>query len=138
MTKLQPQFKGTVIKGRFIPSWPEQRDAYLHGLEGQVVTEIIGKYQGPKTNPQLAYFHGVICVLASEASGYTREEVKGLLKGKFLTKYIKSPTGEEVAWVPSLTDLRKDVMSQFIDECIILCARHWSLVIPAPEEVKVS
>jgi hypothetical protein len=132
---IQPKFKGLIKNGVFLPDWPEQRDAYLQGLEGQEVEEVIGKPQEPKTNPQLRYFHGVICELASEASGYTKEEVKGLLKGQFLTKRIKSPTGDEIAWVPSLADMKKGDMAKFIDDCVMLCAKHWHCVIPPPDTI---
>lgn len=135
MPKLQPKFRGKIKDGQFVPDWIEQRNAYLEGLEGKEVEEIIGEPEEPKTNPQLRYFHGVICELASEASGYTKEEVKGLLKGYFLTEYIKSPDGKEIPWVPSLADMKKPKMSKFIDDCIILCAKHWQLVVPSPEEV---
>lgn len=135
MPKIQPKFRGKVVKGEFVPDWPEQRQAYLSGLEGKEVEEIIGKPEEAKTNPQLRYFHGVICELASEVSGYTKEEVKGLLKGQFLTKHIKSPTGQTIHWVPSLADMKKEDMRKFIGDCIMLCAKHWHCVIPSEDEV---
>lgn len=135
---MTPKFKGKIEKGVFVPDWPEQRQAYIEGLEGKIVEEILQKYSEPKTYPQLKYFHGVVCKLASEASGYTVEEVKGLLKGEFLTRYVKSPTGKEVAWVPSLEGLKKFEMMKFIDDCIILCAKHWHIVIPPPNTVEVT
>jgi len=133
--KIKPKFCGIIKDSKFVPDWPEQRQAYLLGLEGQKVEEVIGKPQVSKTLPQLRYFHGVICSLASEASGYTKEEVKGLLKGEFLTRYVTGPTGKVIAWVPSLADLKKDEMSNFIDSCIMLCARHWGCVIPPPDTI---
>lgn len=134
---LKPKFHGKIVKAEFLVDdyQADQRHAYLQGLEGQRVDEIIGKYQQPKTNPQLAYFHGVVCEVASEVSGYTKEEVKGLLKGEFLTKYVLGPTGKNIAWVPSLEGLKKDEMSEFIDNCIILIAKHWHAVVPPPDEV---
>lgn len=133
--KIQPKFWGTAKNGKFVPDYPEQRKAYLRGLEGQNIQEVIGKRQESKTTPQLHYFHGVICELASEASGYTKDEVKGLLKGQFLTRYITSPTGDEIAWVPSLADMKKEDMAIFIDFCIMLCAQHWQCVIPPPDTI---
>ena len=86
---------------------------------------------------QLRYIHGVIFALCSEASGYTRQEVKGLLKGEFLTEYAESPNGTKTSYVKSLADLTMTEMKEFIDDCIILAAKHWSVVIPDAEEVKV-
>jgi hypothetical protein len=91
MPPVTPKFRGKVQKGQFVPNYAKQRNAYLQGLEGEEVEEVITKPQEPKTLSQLAYFHGVICPLASESSGYTKEEVKGLLKGQFLTKHITLP-----------------------------------------------
>lgn len=134
---MEPKFLGIAKYGKFVVDncQAAQRTAYLRGLEGKQLEEIIQKPIKSKTLQQLRYFHGVICVLASETSGYTKTEVKGLLKGEFLTQYIESPTGKKVPWVPSLADLKKDEMSNFIDDCVILCARHWSCIIPPPEMV---
>lgn len=134
---LKPKFHGRITRGEFeVDDFQvDQRGAYLQGLEGQKVEEIIQKPQESKTHSQLAYFHGVVCEVASEASGYTRKEIKGLLKGEFLTKYVSSPTGKNIAWVPSLADLKKDEMSYFIDSCVILIAKHWHAVVPPPDGV---
>ncbi len=133
---IKPKFYGVVKRGKFVPERPEQRDAYLAGLEGRVVEEVIARKQDSKTLNQLAYFHGVICFLASEASGYTAKEVKGLLKEQFLRRYVETAKGE-VGYTPSLADLKKEEMSKFIDDCIILCAGHWHCVIPPPETVSL-
>lgn len=139
---MQPKFHGKIKNGVFVVDGFQeaQRQAYLEGLEGKEVEEIVQKPSKSKTLQQLRYVHGVVFKLASEASGYTPEEVKGLLKGQFLTKYVKlSDKGpkffKEVPIVRSLADLKTDEMAGFIDECIILIAKHWHCVIPSPEEV---
>lgn len=134
---MEPIFHGFAQGGRFYVNveQAEQKKAYLQGLEGKELEEIIRKPVVSKTLQQLRYFHGVVCRLASEASGYTRDEVKGLLKGYFLTQHITAPDGKEVAWVPSLEGMKKDEMGKFIDDCIILCAKHWQCVIPPPDQV---
>ncbi len=134
---LKPKFHGCITNGEFVVDdfQIEQRDAYLTGLEGLKVEEIIQRPEESKTNPQLAYFHGVVCEIASEASGYTKEEVKGLLKGEFLTRYVTGPRGNQIAWVPSLEGMKKHEMSEFIENCIILIAKHWHAVVPPPDEI---
>lgn len=134
---MQPKFTGKVENGKIvIDEWLiPQRQAYLEGLEGKKIEEIIQKPVDSKSLQQLRYFHGIICEIASEASGYTKKEVKGLLKGEFLTEYITSPTGKEVAWVPSLADMTLGEMAKFIDDCVILIAKHWHAVVPSPEQV---
>ena len=112
--------------------------AYVQGLMEKGDLELsVQPWRKEKSLQQLRYVHGVIFALCSEASGYTRQEVKGLLKGEFLTEYIKAPDGKEIAYVKSLADLTMTEMKEFIDNCIILAAKHWSVVIPDAEEVKV-
>lgn len=135
---LKPKFHGKILKSGIVSIDDYQQGqykAYLQGLAGQEIELVIQKRQESKTLPQLAYFHAVVCSIASEASGYTIAEVKGLLKGEFLTKYVSSPTGKEIAWVPSLADLKKPEMSKFIDDCIILIAKHFHAVVPPPNGI---
>lgn len=133
---MTPKFRGKIFNGVFLPAKSCQASyaGYLDYHEGQDVECIIQKPKDPKTMNQLAYFHGVVAKIASEASGYDMEEVKGLLKGYFLTKYIKAPDGQEVPFVPSLADMKKPDMSNFIEDCIRLIAEHWGAVVPAPGE----
>jgi hypothetical protein len=135
---VKPKFKGIAQSGQFVPERPELMEQYLLGMEGKPLDMVIGKPEEFKTNSQLAYFHGVVCRIASEASGYTKEEVKGLLKGMFLTRTLESKkTGKVIKYVPTLADLKKLEMMEFIDSCIMLIAREWSAVVPAPEEVVI-
>ena len=136
---MKPIFHGSIVKGKFVCCVQQelQRRAYLEGLEGSVVDEIVQRPSQSKTNSQLAYLHAVCFRLASESSGYTPEEVKGLLKEHFLKRFITSPSGKEVSYTPSLADLKKDEMAKFIDDVIIFVAHHWSCVVPPPEDVKL-
>jgi len=132
---MEPKFIGTIKNGHFIPERLPVFKAYIQGFEGRQVECVLRKPQNPKTLQQLRYFHGVVCKVIANNTGYTQDEVKGLLKGHFLTEYVKGPTGKEVPIVPSLTDLKKIQMTEFIDQCITLAATHWHIVIPAPNEV---
>jgi len=118
---------------------PEVVRAYLESIAHKGDLEAsFQPWRKEKSLQQLRYIHGVIFALCAEASGYTREEVKGLLKSQFLTEYVTSPDGKKkLSYVRSLADLTMAEMSQFIDDCIILAAKHWSCVIPEPEEVIV-
>lgn len=140
---MEPKFRGKIENGAFVVDGfqKDQRRAYFQGLEGKEVEEIVQKPSKSKTLQQLRYLHGVVFALSSEASGYTRQEVKGLLKGQFLTTYVQHSAKlhgiqeKEHPFVRSLADLKTDEMAKFIDDCIILCAEHWHCVIPAPDEV---
>jgi len=97
----------------------------------------IQPWRKEKSLQQLRYLHGVVFVLCSQASGYTVNEVKGLLKREFLTEYVTSKTtGKEIPIVKSLADLTMAEMKQFIDDVIILAAKQWRCVIPDSEDVK--
>lgn len=114
---------------------PEVVKAYLQGIAHKGDLEATFQpWRKEKSLQQLRYIHGVVFALCAEASGYTREEVKGLLKSKFLTDYVTAPDGKKLPYVKSLADLTMTEMRQFIDDCIILAAKHWSVVIPSPEE----
>lgn len=117
---------------------PEVFKAYIENISHKGDLElVIRPWRKEKSLQQLRYLHGVVFTIISEASGYTPIEVKGLLKGYFLTKYIKTPDGKEVPYVKSLADLDLDEMKQFIDDSIILAAKHWGCIVPSSEEVVI-
>jgi hypothetical protein len=98
----------------------------------------IQPWRKEKSLQQLRYVHGIVFVLCSQASGYTVMEVKGLLKGEFLTEYVTSKkTGKEMPIVKSLGDLKMAEMSQFIDDCKIIAAKYWGVIIPDANEATV-
>ena len=133
-----PRFHCRAEGRKLIFDRPEVFGAYVQGLVEKGDLELsVQPWRKEKSLQQIRYVHGVIFALCSEASGYTRQEVKGLLKGEFLTEHAKSPNGTKTAYVKSLADLTMAEMSRFIDDCIILAAKHWSVVIPDVEEVKV-
>jgi hypothetical protein len=117
---------------------PEVVKAYLQGIAHKGDLEATFQpWRKEKSLQQLRYIHGVVFALCSQASGYTIPEVKGLLKGEFLTDYCITKDGKKLPYVKSLADLTMTEMREFIDECIILAAKHWSVVIPSPEEATV-
>ena len=133
-----PRFHCRAEGRKLVFDRPEVFGAYVQGLVEKGDLELsVQPWRKEKSLQQLRYVHGVIFALCSEASGYTRQEVKGLLKGEFLTEYIKAPDGKEIAYVKSLADLTMKQMTTFIEDVIILAASHWSCVIPDAEEVKV-
>lgn len=133
-----PRFHCRAEGRKLVFDRPEVFGAYVQGLAEKGDLELsVQPWRKEKSLQQLRYVHGVVFVLCSEASGYTRQEVKGLLKGQFLTDYVKAPDGKKVAYVKSVADLTMAEMSRFIEDCIIFAASHWSCLIPDAEEVKV-
>ena len=134
-----PRFHCRAEGRKLVFDRPEVFGAYVQGLVEKGDLELsVQPWRKEKSLQQLRYIHGVVFALCSETSGYTRKEVKGLLKGEFLTEWITSKTtGKEIPIVLSLADLTMPKMKIFIDDCIIFAAKHWSCVIPDVEEVKV-
>jgi len=133
-----PRFHCRAEGRRLVFDRPEVFGAYVQGLAEKGDLELtVQPWRKEKSLQQLRYVHGVVFALCSEASGYTRQEIKGLLKGQFLTDYVESPDGKKVSYVKSLADLTMTEMKRFIDDVIIFAAKHWGCIIPDAEEVKV-
>lgn len=80
-----------------------------------------------KTAQQLKYYYGVLIPAFCEETGYTKEEVDGLLKKIFLT--VNKGTKKE--YVKSLSELSVKAMSDYIDSCVMFGAEHAVFVPPA-------
>ena len=131
-----PRFHCRFEKDHLVYDRPDLFCAYIQGIAEKGDLECtIQPWRKEKSLQQLRYIHGVVFVLCSQASGYTVKEVKGLLKGEFLTEYVTSKTtGKEMPIVKSLADLTMKEMSEFIEQVIILAAKQWSCVIPSSDE----
>ena len=133
-----PKFQAKVHdSGALAYVYPKAYTEHVKTLAGKVVNVTIKPVQAAKTMPQLAYFHGPVCQIISNHTGYTIEEVKGVMKHQFLKKVVQTPKGE-LEIIRSLADLTKMEMMEFIDKCIMLAAQHWSLDIPSPNEDKIA
>ena len=133
---IHPRFKCMFVKDHLVYERPDLFCAYIQGIAEKGNLECtIQPWRKEKSLQQLRYVHGVVFVLCSQASGYTVKEVKGLLKGEFLTEYVVSKTtGKEIPIVKSLADLTMAEMSEFIESVIIFVAKNWSCVIPSSDE----
>lgn len=133
-----PRFHCRFEKDHLVYDRPDIFCAYIQSIAEQGDLEATFQpWRKEKSLQQLRYIHGIVFVLCSQASGYTVQEVKGLLKGEFLTDYVETKDGKKVAYVKSLADLTMKEMKQFIDDCIILAAKHWSCIIPDSDEATV-
>ncbi len=130
-----PKWRCTIKDGKLSINRPDVFEGWLRSQEGKPQELVVKPQRDDKTMSQLAYFHGVICKLLSDYTGYTLNETKGLCKGHFLTTVVRSRLDDkEIAIVPSLADLSKHDMSEFIDNCVMLAAKL-GVVIPPPSEI---
>lgn len=99
-------------------------DLLRHWLECHAGKTIEVVFQSPKetkTHSQLGYLFGHVIPQIAEYTGYSEEEVYGILKGKFLKKMIvHGELGEFYECVRSLSDsdvTREDV-AKFIQSSV--------------------
>lgn len=87
---------------------------YLQRYNGKEIEVCIKQRQKPKSQNQLGYFFGHIILQMAEHFGYTDEEMYGILKHKFLIKFMDT----EKEYVQSLSELSRKETADFIDHCI--------------------
>lgn len=87
---------------------------------GKKVDLTFQSHSETKTQPQYGYLFGHIIPQIADYTGYSEEEVYGVLKYKFLRKQIDYRDGQPVFSVSSLSDssITKEVMAKFIGDCI--------------------
>lgn len=130
MSRIHPIFYGEILGGKITHDEPDKFITYLRTLKGRVSICVKRAYK-KRTLPQNSYLHGVVFKLASEASGYELEEVKGILK--------------YAAGIKSTADLSTVEEMEFIAFCQRFCitpieqgGSGWDCYIPSPNEVDYS
>ncbi len=84
---------------------------------GKDITVVFGTRKRDKTLPQLGYLFGHVIPQIAEYTGYSEDEVYGILKYKFL----KSTCGDgsyPLEYVRSLADCTREEVAKFIDDCV--------------------
>jgi hypothetical protein len=102
------------------------------------VTIRIREGKEPKSVAQLRYLHGKVFRDIAEETGNRVELVKDELKKKFLARleeFTDLETGEVTTrvYVPSLSELDREQVGQFIDECVLWAAEWLSMTIEPPD-----
>ncbi len=130
---------GVIRDGGFAARCADMYASYLRGMDGKEVEVIIRPPRDEKSNQQLAYFYGVICVHVAAHTGHTKLEVKDYLKATFLGEMRKSIRKDSelgtVFVVPSLADISRVDMSEFIERCLAWAAQYLGIKVPASDEV---
>ena len=100
----------------------------LKHLAGKTVVVTIAPYRKRRSVNQNAYFHGVICELISDHTGYEVDEVKEILKHMFL--FVDEPYPH----ARPTSRLNTAEMAEFTDRCIRWAAQELGIVLPLPNE----
>lgn len=109
--------------GKLCFSDTELLQCWLARYGGKTVDVTFGSHSEAKTQPQLGYLFGHVIPQIAEYTGYSEEEVYGILKGKFLMyvlpgRDIPSEWFDDTVCVRSLSDCNKEEVSKFIEQCI--------------------
>lgn len=91
---------------------------WLEANDGKDVELIIRAPQEDKTKQQLGYLWGHVIPQIAERTGYSKDEVYGMLKYKLLRRQIDYHESEPVYIVRSLSELNKEEVSKFIEDSV--------------------
>lgn len=113
----------------------------IKSFEGKEITIKIEKRKKKRSNPQNAYYYGVVISIMRDAlkdAGYimTNESVHEMLKLRFLkeTIMINEDTGECIERIKSTTELSTSGMMDYFTEITIFAAEYFQVQIPEPNE----
>ncbi len=90
---------------------------------GKDITVVFGTRKRDKTLPQLGYLFGHVIPQIAEYTGYSEDEVYGILKYKFLQAHVcLNSNSDKSVWcenyVRSLADCTREEVAKFIDDCV--------------------
>lgn len=98
-------------------------------LNGSLEVEI-REHKPSRSKQQNAYFHALRDLLANEL-GFEKEDLKQILKLRFLEKKQAIFDGEEVFYVPDTSQLTVKEFSEFIVKTQALCT-YYDVRYPSP------
>jgi len=128
-------FSGFVENGKLSLRNPQIFKVELQDLHGDVSVEIV-EGRGKRSQQQNKYYHGVVCRLISDHTGYLPEEVHEFLKEKFLTekKHVIIGTDERDIETASTTRLTTKEFEEFTENVRRWAAVELQINIPEPNQ----
>jgi len=132
-------FYGEITKGVFGLHHREVFDAWVSGQKDGNYSMTLTKTVHPKTLAQLAYYYAVIVPSAlaqMKADGNDTYVVKIGDKEKVLPidEDVVDTILKQACMVKSKARMNMEEASEFIDKCIMWCARYLGCVIPNPDK----
>jgi hypothetical protein len=113
----------------------------LKSFEGQNILITIQKQKKTRSNPQNAFYYGVVVPIMQQClkdAGYlmTNEQVHEMLKLRFLKESIlvNEQTGEYLERIKSTTELSTIEFMEYILEIQKFAVEYFNTVIPDPNE----
>jgi len=128
-------FKGKADKGKAVLYEQKAYEMLLWSLNGKDIEVTVGKPVKKRSNQQNAYFHGVIVPMMSEATGYEIEEMKEIIRAKFLAYEVK--VGNDIIKVGrSTASLNTMEFEELNTKCRKWGDEELDIYIPSPNEVE--
>ena len=127
---MNPIFRATVQKGKVVFHNVDLFNGFLISLEGKDVDVTVKKKKKTRSNPQNAFYWGVVIKLLCETTGYNDDEMHNALKMLFLQdRSRKIPT------LRSTTTLSTMEFEDYLEKIRIWASTELSCNIPLPNEV---
>ena len=127
---MEVQAIGEVRDGKLTIQHREVFALRLKQFEGKKVRVSVELKRSNRSNAQNRYFHGVICKMVSDHTGYELDETKEILKAMFLKAEC-----DGYGFVQPTHRLNTAEMAAFTDRCIRWAAETLQIAIPSPNEV---
>jgi len=99
-----------------IRQWVEMRSDGVYSLEIDSAED--------KTKNQLAYYFGALIPVIMDWTGHSKDETDMHMRIEFLEVELIKHKDKEYQYVPSIKDLSKKKMSEFIDNVYRFCVTH--------------
>jgi len=128
---INPIFRGIIKQGKFIADNQQRFMTFLYSKEGKVVECIIRPETKLRSRRQLNYYWGVVIPILCESTGYDRDSMHEVIKGKFYPK---------VEILETIVPIRSSKMTTIQIEERNNAIREWAsefldCYIPLPNEV---
>ena len=124
-------FYGVVKDGKLHLDSSGVYKTWIKNFEGKRVQITFEKETEKYSQQQFAYLYSCVYLPLAAATGFTVEEVDGVLKKMHLTRN----KGKKTEWVKEKSKLTKAELAKYIDDCIQTCAENAVVVLP-PNKMK--
>jgi len=124
-----PLYHGGVIKGKFIPDYPDALKRAFEAMNGRLVSVSVRPYKPKRSGQQNSYYWAVVIDRISRRTGYSPDEAHSAMKWQHLKVHRDNlpPT------VRSTTSLSTAEMTEYIEACRRWAAEFLDEYIPDPD-----
>jgi len=136
MNRLQTLLPARIERGTIKWKDPVKLSGVLSSLNGQDVNVAIKPHRNSRSYNQNRYYWGVIISILADFTGYSKDEMHEVLKGKFLSDE-KEIAGEQIRFSYSTAELNTVEFEQYLTDIREWASVKLGLFIPLPNEVAI-